>query len=494
MKKASYKLRILTFIASLLKSSVIIIGTLFLVEYITIAFFRMRYPFELELLEGNMLVSVQRVITGLKIYVRPSMEFVPYYYPPLYFYFSAIFVKIFGLNFFSLRLVSFISSIVSVIIIYSLVKRETKSKFAGLISSCLFTASYGASGAWFDVARVDSLFLAFVLLAIYLMRFKNSLPSNILTGIFLSLAIFTKQTATIIILPILLFFLLVKRKKAFLIITTIIIIVSIGSLALNILYDGWYFFYVWKLPHNNPLIFVSITIDYWRNDIFGRFLFAFILGIFYLISKFIGKEKLISTFYLSVLMGAIITSWFGRLYAGGGHNALLPIHAVIAIIFGIALTSIPEKFQFKSHQNTVNLISLYLIGLIQFIVLLYNPVKLIPTKRDKLKGKMFLETMAQLKGDIYINDHQYLNHLVGKKSFADRRAMLDVIREDPKGEGKRLKDDLLQTIKEREFSAIISDPENLPIVVNKYYEKQNAVYKTIFWDSGNLNEYLYIPI
>jgi hypothetical protein len=46
--------------------------------YVALAIVHLRYPFELEWMEGGMVDAVSRVVAGQKIYVKPSLEFAPY--------------------------------------------------------------------------------------------------------------------------------------------------------------------------------------------------------------------------------------------------------------------------------------------------------------------------------------------------------------------------------------------------------------------------------
>ncbi|MGH7197860.1 MAG: hypothetical protein ACREH5_03870, partial [Candidatus Omnitrophota bacterium] len=143
----------------------------YLVAYVGMAYFRIRYPFDLELLEGYTVDVIARVLSGQKIYVSPSLEFISPIYSPLYYYFSGLLAKMVGLGFLAPRLVSFLSAAGSFFLIYLIVKKETKSFFAGFLSSGLMAATFDLGNGWYDLARVDSLFLFFLLVAIYLLRF-----------------------------------------------------------------------------------------------------------------------------------------------------------------------------------------------------------------------------------------------------------------------------------------------------------------------------------
>ena len=147
---------------------------LYISAYIIIALLRITYPFELEWLEGGSLDHVRRIFEGEKIYVTPSLDFVPYAYAPLFFYLSAGLAKITGLDFFPLRLISFLSSVGAIVTIFFLIRRETGDKFSGLLASGLFAATFEIGGSFFDIGRVDSLFVFLLLVGMYLSRFADS--------------------------------------------------------------------------------------------------------------------------------------------------------------------------------------------------------------------------------------------------------------------------------------------------------------------------------
>lgn len=188
--------------STFLRYALLASGAAYIAVFLVLAFFRIQYPFELEWMEGGSLDHVRRVLAGEKVYVSPSLEFVTFLYTPLYYYVSAAVAKATGVGFLPLRLVSFASTLGSFLIIFLMVRRETGSAFSGALASCLFAATFQISGAWFDLARVDSLFLFLLLAGLYLFRLSASPKSYVLAGALISLAYFTKQTAIIICLPV----------------------------------------------------------------------------------------------------------------------------------------------------------------------------------------------------------------------------------------------------------------------------------------------------
>ncbi|HTW02879.1 MAG TPA: glycosyltransferase family 39 protein, partial [Streptosporangiaceae bacterium] len=169
-------------------------GLIAVCAYLAIALSRVTYPFTVEWLESNSLVEVHRILAGQPLYQAPSIRYVPDGYPPLYFAVSAAAASVLGVSYLPLRLVSLVSSLVCFAVLGRLVQRETGSVAAGVGAAGLFAATYFATGTWFDVGRVDSLFLALSIGGLYVARWMRGTPGAIAAGVLLAAAFLTKQT------------------------------------------------------------------------------------------------------------------------------------------------------------------------------------------------------------------------------------------------------------------------------------------------------------
>ena len=110
----------------------LVVGALaFVAVYLFVATARMGYPYELEWMESGLVDGVGRILDGAPLYVEPSVEFIPFAYPPLYHWLSAAVASITGLSYLPLRLVSLLSSLGSLLLIHALVRRETGARLAG---------------------------------------------------------------------------------------------------------------------------------------------------------------------------------------------------------------------------------------------------------------------------------------------------------------------------------------------------------------------------
>lgn len=225
----------------------------YVVIYLRIAISRMAFPFALEWMEGGSLVQVSRLLSGELIYVRPSFEFVPQIYPPLYFYVSALTSKIIGGGFLPLRLTSFVASIGILLLLAGLVRQQSGSLLGGLAAAGFFAATYPLSGYWFDVGRVDSTALALALLAAYLLLRGNAIASAI-GGMCLALSILTKQTMLLAALAMAAYCLLPPCRRSLLFLGTGVAVLAGVTLGFTLAHDGWFTYYVFDLPSRHSLI------------------------------------------------------------------------------------------------------------------------------------------------------------------------------------------------------------------------------------------------
>ena len=81
-----------------------------------------------------MVCHVGRILAGQKLYVKPTIEFVPFVYQPFFYYVATLAAKMVGLNYLALRLVSHLATLGVLILIFDYVRRDTGSKSRPSIS------------------------------------------------------------------------------------------------------------------------------------------------------------------------------------------------------------------------------------------------------------------------------------------------------------------------------------------------------------------------
>ena len=321
-----------------LKVSVAVVGAAFLLMYVVVAVLRIRSPFELEWIEGGVVDDVRHILAGHQLYVRPSIKFMPYIYTPLYYYVAAGAAKVFGIGFFPLRLVSFVASLGAFGAVGLLVARETRDRWAGLVSACLLAACFRLGGAWFDLARVDSLFLFLLLAGLALARFARSPKTVALAGVVVSLAFLTKQAALLPAVAVLPFLWRRNPRHAAIYAAVITAGIAGGSLVLNAVSSGWYSMYVFDLPSGHEVVHAEY-VDFWTVDM-AHFVIAAVIavaGLAVAAQRRTFDRPSPLWFYLPVTVGLFGSAYISRLHSGGYDNVLQPAHAAVAIGFGLGL-------------------------------------------------------------------------------------------------------------------------------------------------------------
>lgn len=469
-------------IKSLAKAENILLGLLvicalgYLVVYVIMACFRIPYPYELEWMEGGMVDHVVRILNGQKLYVEPSLGFIPFIYPPVYFYLSGALSKVFGVGFVVPRLLSFISSLGCFYIIFLIVRRKTGSLTWGIVAAGLFAASFRIGGAWFDIARIDSLYLLLSLLAIYLVMFGNSRESAVLSAVFISLAFLTKQTALAVVVPLVLYYILLNRQHLVWFIVIAGTIMGGGTLLLNMAHDGWYLYYVFELPSRHP-IYNSMFVTFWTDDMFPQVPIALAAAILLVIRfplRMTWRLWIVWIFLMIAMMGG---SLIGRAHAGGYLNVLIPAYAVISIVFALVAHGALYRLQALSKNPRRYLsICLHLGCLAQFYLLRYDPFTQVPTAEDQVAGRQMLENIADIEGDVIFPFHGYYSTMIGKSAWVHQMAIIDVVDAGEKEQYDKLRNELRRAVVERKFGAIVIDGSWHDDIIHEYYVKDRKIF------------------
>ena len=92
---------------------------------------RAGFPLDLEWMEGGMLVHAQRIAAGQGIYVKPSLDFVPYLYTPLYPALFALLSFVFPLGYLLGRVGSLLALFAALVLLGVLVAGEARGLARG---------------------------------------------------------------------------------------------------------------------------------------------------------------------------------------------------------------------------------------------------------------------------------------------------------------------------------------------------------------------------
>ncbi len=467
----------------------IIIGSiLFIITFILMSVIRMNYPFELEWMEGGSVDHTQRILNGKGIYVEPSVEFIPYIYTPLYYYVSGLFSLFFGVGLFPLRLVSTLSTLATGLFIYLLIKKETQDNFAAFLSTGLFFGFYVIGGAWYDLARVDSLFILLFIISIYLIRNRENNWNYFFAALFAFLSYFTKQSTLLFALFVMIYLVIYERKGFWIYSIAFTGLVLITTLIYSLTTSGWYYFWNFELPAAHRWNF-EFTILFFTRDIFEHTGVALGFAFFYFFinsrNRKFKQEKKDETyiFYLFVFCGMFAGSYFSRLHYGGFLNVIIPAYTILAIVTGLSYNQIMINAtnDFQSDKLTLNfnirtIVNLMIIA--QFLAVVYDPGLQLPSENDYQAGKSFIEQVKHQKNDVLIPGNTYTYYqLAGKKNYAHIELINDLY-EHNDIYGKKVMKDFKNKIANHNFSIIYANKlfiEHFSFFKN-YYEEKGLIF------------------
>jgi len=422
-----------------------LVGVVAIGAYLLVALRRLDYPFSLEQLEGNSLVEVHRILAGQALYPAPSVGYVPDGYPPLYFYVSAAVARVLGASYLALRLVSLTSSLACFALLARLVQRETGSIAAGVGAAGVFAATYFTAGDWLDIGRVDSLFLALSIGALYAVRWMRRTPGAIAAGTLLAAAALTKQTglAELVAVPAVLLF-GPRRGLARVAALTALTVVCLSTLMLRLTSGGWYTYYVFKQMSGQSLT-VSNFGWFWTAlaTAMGLAAGAALIG-----ARRVPRELLAGCAALAV--GGYAT----LVHSGGAINDVLPAYLAVALLAGLALGHDPGRSGTGRLVTTVA--GVLILAQSVFLLATSHPSRALPASSARAVGMRLIAGMRALGGDVAVATDPSLSLQAGMGPSAAPGAVYDVLRATDRAGIVSYRRSAAAAVRDQQFSAIIS--------------------------------------
>jgi 4-amino-4-deoxy-L-arabinose transferase-like glycosyltransferase len=450
----------------------------FAVSVLALAAYRVPYPFELEWMESGSLQQVRRILAGEKLYVPPTLDFIPFIYPPLYFYTSAVVAKVVGAGFVPLRLVSLAASVGSAALIGWIVRREAGDWRAGILAGCLFLATYRFNGSWFDIARVDTLFLFLFLAALALTRFSATWRGALGAGCVFAAAYLTKQLALAMALPVLVVAAWQDWRKGIWIAASAATLAFGATWALDAWHGGWYRFYVFETLTAHSLE-PKMWVGFWTQDLARPLLIACLAALSVVAMELRSGDRRRMAFYLAAGAAMVGGSYVSRLNVGGFANVLLWAYAWVAIMAGLGFAAASRWILTQPPERRGRLVLvLAVLGLLQFRLLAYRPLDHIPTAADAAAGQALVQRVAQIPGAVWVPYHPVIATMAGKPEQAHGMALIELLLgHGPVANGVR--QHAAQAFRDHYFSAIILDggwfPPELETIIEHRYHRHGSV-------------------
>jgi 4-amino-4-deoxy-L-arabinose transferase-like glycosyltransferase len=423
---------------------------------------RLRYSGEIEWMEGGSVAHVLRLLDGKPLYVEPSLDFVPFIYPPLYYWIAAPFASLSGAPLASLRAVSVVATLGTLGLLVLFFVRRRGDWVAGVASAGLFASTFPLSGSWFDVARVDALFLFFVVLALVLLLAFPGRSSAIGAGLAITAALLTKQSGSVSLAVLAAFALLDRSRRGLFFVATAALGTGLCTLVGHLVSDGWYTYYLFSVPRNHRLLEEWIP-KFWTHDLWGKLTVPSVLTVFALLSAF-GRETpqgdarpspsgLLAQFGVPIaIIALVVPAWMSRFHSGMSSNVLMPAHLALALGVGAALNSArSSRALFGSFAIVVALAQLDLR---------YPVQEKLPGSERREQVEVARKALSDLPDTTWFIANQAYAPSIGSPGFAHSMALIDVLRDNDDEVARKLQAQGREALRARRFGAIVAPNRN----------------------------------
>lgn len=429
-------------------------AVVFAAIYFYTALPRVFYPYDLDFIEDGMLMASYRMANSQPVFMAPNAEFVPHVYMPLYSWLGGLLFTVTGPGFAPLRLLSLAAVIVIGGLIFWIARYETEQGWLGIVCAGLFLGGYRISGFWYELARVDTLFVALVLAGVTLLSVPRDPISNgrmtVAAGV-LALSFFTKQTTLLFGVVATFYLLFTLGRRAWVFAATFGAWVGVPALLLNISSEGWFFFYTLKIAGINP-IEVERVLNFVFFELLGLMAALSItaIGAGLLGVRQTGARVFSDQPWLAWIATAVVVSAVGRASVGGNLNNLMLAHSFLCLSPALLM----RRWKLApnlSPQWGVALISL--LAIFQFALGAYNPLRYIPGFTLRHNGDQLIGQIAAIDGEVLVLMHPYYALLAGKTPSAQMAALWHARQRGT----EPLPKDFSGRIEHQYYAAIISD-------------------------------------
>ncbi len=212
---------------------------------------RITYPYDLEWMEGGMLVHVWRLREGLPLYAAPTADWIPYLYPPFYPWLLSLLGPP---DYASARALSFLCAILVGLAAVVAVRKERGSWGLAVAAAGIFWVAYDDVGAFYDLARNDTLALALAVWALVVGR-AGTRKAVVGAGLLLAASFAAKHTYALLGIPMVLW--LWRRRSSTR--AAEFAVASAGpalawTFGLQGVSDGHFLTYLLAVPGSHPLV------------------------------------------------------------------------------------------------------------------------------------------------------------------------------------------------------------------------------------------------
>lgn len=357
---------------------------------------RLTFPLDLDWLEGSQIYHAYRVLHGLPLYRLETSGFLPHPYPPAHPLLLAAVGAVFGLDYVSARAVSIVAFAGAALVLVHQVWRHWpggRSRAAmALVAAGYFAATYRMTEGWFDAARVDSLALAFAVLAAAPLASKRlGWRAILLSAVFASLAMYTKQTTVFFALGICLMVALRDRKKGLILAAAMAALCTAALLALQYRTDGAFLPWLLNTRHH------KIHPDNFLTGPWLIITWAPFIGLLPLLVRR-GRSSARAALWLGLFLAAVPASLLPLAKRGGALNSLMPIWLLAGPVVLILLADLARRSGEAARRGLVAAVLIFQAAYFPFFF--FDPARARPGAEGRRQAESLNRAVAALDGGV----------------------------------------------------------------------------------------------
>lgn len=433
-------------------------------RFVELVQLRIAYPYDIEWMEGGMLVHALRAQQGLGLYIPPSADFIPYIYPPLYPWLIALL----GEPSYTLgRGLSVFGTVMAMAAAVFAARREGAGWGLSLGAAGLYLSTFEDSGSFFDLVRADALAVGFASWALALCRL-GSAPAVTAGGLLLVAAWLTKHNLALFGLPIALWLWRVhglRRALSFGAASAGPALLITGALQWST--DGYFLTYLLGVPGSHPLVgeraLSTITKELplvlpYTN---GAALALVVVG---LATRRLGAG---AAYWAGLVLTAAIACVLMRAHLGGFINVLMPGHWVLAAVGAAALGAAVKAL--NDHPAAAAVAALLLAFQVHEGV--WNDkedTRFRPTPKDVEAGDKVIAAIASVEGEVFAPQFPWYPHLAGKTPSVPLISLWDI--DHKRGPLYEEPSVVEQAMAEQKWAAVLMGSKEIKHGVKLYYE------------------------
>lgn len=409
-------------------------------------FGRLGYACELEWMTGAVFDSVERIRAGQPLYTAPTMEWTPFMYPPLYFWLVARLMDVLPFHL-AARSLSIVATLVQAACVWRLAVHHGARRTWCIIAVGVFAAVFADTSFWYDLERVDSLFVAMMAASTVLLATRDGLPSTIAAAVLVGVGFFAKQPALAFLGG---FVVALAAKRAyvragvFALVSGAIVIG--GVLWLQARTQGWFGYYVLHMPGAHGVV-PSLFKLLFFEDVPRAF--ALVGSAALLVYQWIrarlkggGMETAVLACTLAV---SAVASGSSRVHLGGWDNVLMFFTTFGCVAVAVAGTQLTERWKAAPAVFLVP----FAAGL-QMIIWAYDPTSAVPPRGLVTEARAFEAKVKELEkeGEVVVTGRGN----VTTPRHAHQAAIIDVFRAE-----RKITDAIAQPFRDRRYAAVVVD-------------------------------------